>query len=104
MTYFAYTLFTRSNVLDEINVTLKRFWEVETYPCMPEMQVVTKKEKLALEQVQFPINYDGERYEVQVACLRSRPLLENNYKIALKRLQNTEKRLLKVLLKIMEIS
>ena len=56
---------------------------------------MTKEEKLASEQVQSSIKYDGERYEVQVPWLRSRPLLENNNEMAFKSLQNTEKRLLR---------
>ena len=93
-TNFAYTFFTRPQVFDEINHSLKRFWEVDSMGTQPPTKVMTGEEKLALNKVRLSLENDGERYQVAVPWLKDHPTLENNYEMAVKRLQNTEKRLL----------
>ena len=94
-TNFAYTFFTRPQVFDEINHSLKRFWEVDSMGTQPPTKVMTGEEKLALNKVRLSLENDGERYQVAVPWLKDHLTLENNYEMAVSRLQNTEKRLLR---------
>ena len=95
-TNLAYTLFCRPQVFDEINDTLKRFWEIETLgisQSKPEM--MTTEEKIAFEKVSQSLFHDGERYQVAVPWKLDSPKLPNNFEMACSRLKNTEKRLLR---------
>ena len=95
-TNLAYTLFCRPRVFDEINDSLKRFWEIETLgtqkskPC-----IMTVEEKIAFEKVNQSLVHDGERYQVAVPWKSDCPTLPNNFEMACSRLKNTEKRLLR---------
>ena len=94
-TNFVYTFFAKSRSLEDLNVSLKRFWEVESVKSDPEHPVMSKEEKHALFQARRSLLNDGERYEVAVPWQEDRPYLSNNYEMAFNRLKNTEKRLLK---------
>ncbi|XP_028418887.1 uncharacterized protein LOC114544440 [Dendronephthya gigantea] len=64
---------------------------------MPEEEpcVMSQEEKWALSQLRESLVKVGERYQVAVPWKGNRPVLANNYETALKRLENTEKRLLR---------
>jgi hypothetical protein len=94
--HLAYTFFTRPQVLDEINHSLKRFWEVDSMGTILHSPVMTDEEKLAIHKVRESLKNDGERYQVAVPWRDERPMLEANYEMASKRLENTEKRLLRL--------
>ena len=82
-------------MFDEINDSLKWFWEIEILGIQqskPEM--MTREEKIAFEKVRHSLIHDGERYQVAVPWKSTSPVLPNNYEMALSRLGNTEKRLL----------
>lgn len=57
----AYTLFCRPQVFDEINDSLKRFWEIETLGIQQSKpEVMTTEEKIAFEKVSQSLVHDGE--------------------------------------------
>ena len=79
----ACTFFCRPQVFDEINDSLKRFWEIETLGIQqskPEM--MTREEKIAFEKVCHSLIYDGEHYQVAVPWKLASPALPNNYEMA----------------------
>ena len=94
-TNLVYTFFAKPRPLEDLNQSLKRFWEVESVKSEPEHQVRSQEEKCALARVNESLLNDGERYEVAVSWQADRPHLRNIYETALNRLKNTEKRLLK---------
>ena len=61
----------------------------------PLTKMMTGEEKLALNKVRLSLGNDRERYQVAVVWLKDHPTLENNYEMVVRRLQNTEKRLLR---------
>ena len=86
----------RPTVFDEINATLKKFWEVENSGVNVEKQeILTPDEKKALNQVQNSLRLVDGRYQLEVPWKNERPVLPDNYTMALKRLENTELKLLK---------
>ena len=89
----AYTFFVRPHVFDEINQSLKRFWEVDSMGTNQISSVMNDEEKLAVNKVRQSLTNDGERYQVAVPWRHEHPTLEANYKMAVRRLENTEKRL-----------
>ena len=51
----------------DINETLRRFWEVESYGTdVRRAEVMTKEEKTALEKVKTSLTYTGSRYRLSV--------------------------------------
>ena len=58
--------------------------------------VMNDEEKLAVNKVRQSLTNDGERYQVAVPWRHEHPTLEANYKMAVRRLENTEKRLLRL--------
>ena len=95
-TNLAYTLFCRPRVFDEINDSLKCFWEIETLGIQKSKpNIMTVEEKIAFEKVNQSLVHDGERYQVAVPWKSDCPTLPNNFEMACSRLKNTEKRLLR---------
>ena len=93
---FLSTFFVRPNVFDEINTSLKKFWEVENSGVnVDKQQILTPDEKKALSQVQNSLKLVDGRYELEVPWKNERPVLPDNYTMALKHLENTELKLLK---------
>lgn len=81
---------------EELNVTLKRFWDLETAGIVPQTQEETEMtplEKIARKKVEESLTYNGARYEVAVPWKHERPNLPNNREIAERRLQQVEKKL-----------
>ena len=60
---------------------------------MHEPTVIRLEEKLALQTAEHSINYENQMYMVGVPWKERQPVLPNNYDMALRRLENTEKRL-----------
>ena len=77
-TSLACIFFCRPQVFDEINDSLKRFWEIESLGIQqfkPEM--MTREEKIAFEKVCHSLIHDGERYQVAVPWKSASPVLPN---------------------------
>ena len=80
---------------DEISGLLRRFWEIENYGTSTEFHLLTIDEKASLEKLEESIRHVDGRYQVAIPWKDDEPVLPNNYEMALRRLLNTEKRLLK---------
>ena len=92
---FLSTFLVRPNVFDEINANLKKFWEVENSGVDVDKQnILTPDEKKVLSQVQNSLRLVDGRYQLEVPRKNERPVLPGNYTMALKRLENTELKLL----------
>ena len=92
---FLSTFFVRPNVFDEINASLRKFWEVENCGVnVDKREILTPDEKKTLSQVQNSLKLVDRRY-LEVPWKHKRPVLPDNYTMALKRLENTELKLLK---------
>ena len=66
---------------EDLNVTLKRFWDLETLGIVPQSQEeneLTPLEKIAQKKVEQSLSYNGDRYEVSVPWKQDRPNLPNN--------------------------
>ena len=78
----------RPNVFDEINANLKKFWEVENSGVnVDKQEILTPDEKKALSQVQNSLKLVDGRYQLEVPGKNERPVLPDNYTMALKRLE-----------------
>ena len=81
---------------EELNITLKSFWDLETVGIVTQTQEETEMtplEKIARKKVEQSLTYNGTRYEVAVPWKHERPNLPNNREIAERRLQQVEKKL-----------
>ena len=81
---------------EELNITLKRFWDLETVGTVtqtPEETEMTPLEKIVRKKVEQSLTYNGARYEVAVPWKDERPNLPNTREIAERRLQQVEKKL-----------
>ena len=96
-TNFTHTYFVREQQenSDEISNLLRRFWEIENYGTATEFHPLTTDEKASLEKLEESIGYVDGRYQVAIPWKDDEPALPNNYEMALRRILNTEKRLLK---------
>ena len=96
-TNFTHTYFVREQQenSDEISNLLRRFWEIENYGTSTEFHPLTTDEKASLEKLEESIGYVDGRYQVAIPWKDDEPALPNNYEMALRRILNTEKRLLK---------
>ena len=90
------TFFTtnRSDV-DEINSTMKKFWDIDSAGIFTQTTVVDTEEKAALKKAENSFRFIDGRYEVGIPWKEDTHRMVNNHKMAMKRPQNTEKRLLK---------
>ena len=78
--------------------TLKKFWEIER--CGTEAQevmVYNEEENAALRKMEESISYDAkkQRYKIGIPWKNGQPHLPDNYQMAVTRLFNTEKKLIK---------
>ena len=64
--HYAYTFFTKPKVFEEINHSLKRFWEIDSLGTQQQIKPMTNDERIALEKVRASIEFDGQRYQVGV--------------------------------------
>ena len=80
---------------DEISGLLRQFWEIENPRTSRDRTILNPDEQCALEQVEKSLKYVDGRYQVALPWRENVPNLPDNYDMALRRLCNTEKRLLK---------
>lgn len=87
MTYFV----KGQSKLDDLNVTLKQFWEIERLP--EAKPLLAEAERLATNRAESSLQFTDNRYRVAVPWKHEAKLddIPNNYKMAMNRLQNTEK-------------
>ena len=94
-TNFVYTYFVRKpDSLEEINRTIRQFWEIEDIP-KPETKMLSTEDQVAYDKASQSLTFADGRYQVAIPWKEERTDLPNNYSMALKRLENTEKRLMK---------
>ena len=55
--------------------------------------ILKPEDQFALEALKKSIRFEDRRYEIGVPWKEEKPLMPGNYETALRRLQNTEKRL-----------
>ena len=93
-THFS-TFFVQDRIqMDEVNDTLRSFWEIEASGTSPS-PVLSKLDTSVLRVTEESLTYADGRYSVAIPWKESAPQLHDNYQMALKRLENTEKRLRK---------
>ena len=96
-TNFACTFFVRNvSEIEKLNETLKKFWEIESVMTSEETPIVRLEDKLALSTEKQSISYENQMYRVGIPWNCDNPDLPSSYKMALQRLQNTEKRLRRI--------
>ena len=93
-TNFAYTYFAKNQTeIEQINSTLKQFWEIENVQSMHDAPIVRIEEQLAMKKVESTLSFENQMYRVGIPWKSDRHALPDNYEMALRRLENTEKRL-----------
>ncbi|XP_047123010.2 uncharacterized protein LOC105849104 [Hydra vulgaris] len=81
--------------IEDANNTIKKLWEIEGDEEMQFRKIMTSPEdSTALNIVTYSLKTENGRYELKLPWKGNRHL-NNNYTMALNRLQNTEKRLMK---------
>lgn len=81
---------------EELNNTLKRFWDLETVGIVTQTQEETEMtplEKIARKKVEQSLTYNSAQYEMAVPWKHEQPNLPNNREKAERRLQQVEKKL-----------
>ena len=101
-THFASTYFVknRTEIEGVVNSTLKRFWEIEDTSVvgtgtMGDRPIVRIEEQSAMKKAEQSSQFENNVYRVGVPWRSNERALPNNYKMALRRLENTEKKLAK---------
>ena len=95
------TLFSRdssSSGCCDINQSIRRFWEIETYGSEGnDIRICTEEEQLAMKKVKQSVTYNRStcRYKVGVPWKEDRPTLPDNREATFSRLRNTERKLKK---------
>ena len=77
----------------DINESIKRFWEIETYGFETnDIRVCTEKEQLAMKKMEGSISYDSSacRYKIGVPWKEDQPTLPDNREAAVSRLRSME--------------
>jgi hypothetical protein len=90
-TNFARTYFIQDEA--ELVLTLRKFWEVEEVNS--ERYCMSSNDRQLMQQARETMEYSNGRYTVAIPWKDGGPELPNNYEMAAKRLENTERRLLK---------
>ena len=80
--------------IEDLDYTLRRFWEIKNRGTNTQ-SVMTSDEKKAIKLVQDSIKYKDGRYEVGIPWKRDPECLPDNYDMVVKRMMNTEKKLLR---------
>lgn len=90
-TNFECTYFVKDqSEIEELNANLRKFWEAEDVS-LSETPIVRIDEQIALKKVEESLRYDSKRYQIGIPWKEDNPTLPDNYEMALRRLQNTEK-------------
>ena len=80
--------------MNEVNDTLRSFWEIEASGTVSS-PIMSKDDRSVLQKTEESLTYSHGRYSVAIPWKESAPKLHDNYQMAVKRLENTEKRLRK---------
>ena len=80
--------------IEDLDYTLRRFWEIENEGTNTK-SVMTADEKKAVKLVQDSFKYKDGRYEVGIPWKRDPKFLPDNHDMAVKRMMNTERKLLR---------
>ena len=91
-TNFRITYKTKEIELQEINGTLAKFWEIASFA--DNVGRIMSDDKDTLDLVSKSLRYENGKYQVQIPW-KKECHLTNNYQMALNRLDNTERRLIK---------
>ena len=93
-TNFAYTYFVKNQAeIEQINSTSKQFWDIENVQSPHDAPVVRIEEQLAMKKVERTLSFENEMYRIGIPWMSDVRALPDNYEMALKGLENTEKRL-----------
>ena len=94
-TNFAYTYFVKElSEIEKLNQNFKRFLKTESaFTTTFETPIVEIEEQIALNKVKQSPTYEQQINHVGESWKCNDPVLPNNYKMALQKLDNTEKRL-----------
>eukprot|EP00112_Aurelia_sp_Birch-Aquarium-sp1_P003222 Seg1359.14 transcript_id=Seg1359.14/GoldUCD/mRNA.D3Y31 product="hypothetical protein" protein_id=Seg1359.14/GoldUCD/D3Y31 len=84
---------TVRTIEEELNLDLKRFWQLKSLGIDESDKRLTKDEESAMQQFKDSLVYDGERYEVALPWREDCTGLEDNRHQAVSRLVKIEKRL-----------
>ena len=79
--------------MQEINGTLAKFWKIESVTDNVG-RIMNENDKDTLDLVSKSLRYENGKYQVQIPRKKERDLT-NNYQMALNRLDNTKRRLMK---------
>ena len=91
-TNFRITYKTKEIELQEINGTLAKFWEIASFG--DNVGRIMSDDKDTLDLVSKSLRYENGKYQVQIPW-KKECHLTNNYQMALNRLDNTKRRLIK---------
>ena len=80
--------------LNEVDTLLRKFWETENVAPVDRAPLKTEDQE-ALKKVKESLTYENGIYQVAIPWKNKKPMIPNNYEMARRRLQNTEKRLKK---------
>jgi hypothetical protein len=97
-TNFAHAFFTREpTTLEEINNSLRQFWEIEKVNQSDKTQVpLSQEDKTVLQRTRASIKMVNRRYQVATPWKdKTTPTMPDSRAMAEKRLQSTESKLLK---------
>ena len=89
-TTFIRTFFAKES--SNLEQLVQGFWESEESGLLPH-SVQTQEESKILEQLETSVSYDNESYTVPIPWKNESPIMPDSREMALKRLENTEKRL-----------
>ena len=79
--------------MNEVNTTLRRFWETDNSGIDDNQEVLSVEDNLILKRAQQSIQFIDGHYRIAIPWRGEKVSLLNNYPMALRRLQNLEKRL-----------
>lgn len=95
-THFVRTYFVSDKItVEDVNSVLRQFWEIDSSG-VESLPVLTIEEKMAMEEAERSIKFSNGQYQVSIPWKHNKLSLPDNYKMALQRLQNLEKRLVKI--------
>ena len=105
-TNFAYTYFVENQAeIEQINLTLKQFWEIENVQSPHDAPIVRIEEQVSMKKVESTlsfenqtmkkvestVSFENQMYRVGIPWKSDTRALPDNYEVALRRLENTEK-------------
>ena len=74
---------------------MKKFWDIDLAGIFTQKTMVDADEQAALKKAENSFRFIDDRYEIGIPWKEEFHQMVNNHEIAKKRLQNTEKHLLK---------